>query len=586
MDCVDEGVEMKVCVRSFAKNPIEKEDSNSMIIEESVNKTQKITSVNHPKPAQKRPRDDNEILFEEPLAKRRPTNECKTVREILKKSAATSVRPRSQPNVNSAMTLKSLYPNLNFTLEAEVGSAVVPYYMMSAMVGGRKFFGHGKTKQLAEKDAALQILKHLKNLPTKITKNFFKSQTTSEPKFQQMVFQTDATTNREISSLQLPSHLADIVESKIMQKFDELTRGRQEIREYKVVAGIVMTFDMNFEQAHVVSIATGTKCVNGGNICCNGSVLNDSHAEIIAKRGLMNFLYTQLRWHCEPNSARISIFHSNPYGLQIPYSLKPNVHFHLYINTAPCGDARIFSMHDYNRLNNMATTSFNSGQCGQLRTKVEGDIGTTPVGTRYHSQTWDGVILGEPLLTMSCSDKITRWNVVGIQGALLSQLVEPIYLHSIVLGSMFSAQHMYRATCGRIQHTLGYLPQPYRLNRPLLGQTSTRLPRNTYRVPSIGINWTLGDNDIEIISLPTGRIIYNETSCLSKQAFFYKFNYLLNNLPNIGGAYMSNNYAEAKENSRDFQMAKTELLSAFYRANLGSWVKKPIEQNEFTMNLN
>ena len=65
---------------------------------------------------------------------------------------------------------------------------------------------------------------------------------------------------------------------------------------------------------------------------------------------------------------------------------------------------------------------------------VSSGEGTIPIEPGLPSQTWDGILRGQRLRTMSCSDKVCRWNCLGLQGALLSHFVEPIYMSSLTLG--------------------------------------------------------------------------------------------------------------------------------------------------------
>lgn len=39
-------------------------------------------------------------------------------------------------------------------------------------------------------------------------------------------------------------------------------------------------------------------------------------------------------------------------------------------------------------------------------------------------------------LSMSCSDKIARWNFLGVQGAMVTRLLRPIYITNVIIGEV------------------------------------------------------------------------------------------------------------------------------------------------------
>jgi len=589
----------------------------------------------------------------------------------VKKSKSCSMQP-SYVDKNPVMILNELRTGLKYECTESGDTPTTKRFIMIVNVDGEKYEGSGASKKMAKHACARAALTKLYNM----------SFTPHMPGRSVASSAEDNLTKDDIvpgttvpeSEFSLPQEIADKIGRMVMNKFEKLISGHAQHSRRKVLAGIVMSLDGDkMEDLRIICVSTGTKCVNGEHMSVNGNSLNDCHAEIVSRRCLLEFLYKQIEKFENGKPLPSSIFEPNiEQGMLKGYKLKEKVRFHLYINTAPCGDARIFSPHESSYSNkgesenNTRTTkvtnykdvpqsstqlettqgeigsSANSALTGatdrhpnrkargQLRTKIESGEGTIPVKSSDGIQTWDGVMQGSRLLTMSCSDKILRWNVLGIQGALLSMIIEPIHLYSITLGSLFHPHHMFRAVVGRIQSTLSNVSnEKVSIKIPRLNLLSSPEVRQPGKAPNYSVNWTTSidnfdvqidntndDNELEIIDAMKGK--KQETgipSRLAKASFFKRFIEILKD-PSISlrgcsennasqsnseeedGKSIStennsekrkelcsrlNQYCTAKEAATEFQNNKKILLEAFKAEQLGTWVKKPMEQDEFTL---
>ncbi|NXC77944.1 DSRAD deaminase, partial [Anhinga anhinga] len=398
-----------------------------------------------------------------------------------------------------------------------------------------------------------------------------------------------------VSLLQLPvsgSTLHDQMAMLSHQRFNTLTaRIQHSLLGRKILAAIIMRKG-NKGLGAVVSIGTGNRCVKGEELSLKGETVNDCHAEIISRRGFVRFLYSELMKYdpSNPSSAEESIF--EPAGGK-RLKIKSSVTFHLYVSTAPCGDGALFdkSCSDQASVVGQAQHQplFENPKQGKLRTKVENGEGTIPVESSDIVPTWDGIQHGERLRTMSCSDKILRWNILGLQGALLSHFIEPVYLSSVTLGYLYSQGHLTRAICCRVARDGNVLQEklqaPYRVNHPEVGRVSVYdSARQTGKTKESSVNWCLADeSEVEVLDGTKGKVDGPklEVSRVSKRKMFALFQQLCakNNCKDLQNFSV---YSEAKEAAMAYQEAKQHFFSTLEEMGYGSWIRKPQEEDNFS----
>ncbi|KAI7807176.1 double-stranded RNA-specific adenosine deaminase [Triplophysa rosa] len=371
------------------------------------------------------------------------------------------------------------------------------------------------------------------------------------------------------------------------QRFNALTtRIQHSLLGRKILATIVMRKGTD-SLGTVVSLGTGNRCVKGEELSLRGDTVNDCHAEIISRRGFIRFLYSELMKHWESPSEE-TIFELAEDG---KLKIKSDITFHLYISTAPCGDGALFdkSCSERAEINGSGHMPlFENVKQGKLRTKVENGEGTIPVESSEIVPTWDGIQHGERLRTMSCSDKILRWNVLGLQGALLSHFIHPVYLRSITLGYLYSHGHLTRAVCCRLARDgdefRNSLPPNFALNHPEVGRVSVYdSTRHTGKTKESSVNWSQPDQfTVEVLDGTKGKFDSPkmEVSRVSKSNLFRLFHRLCQSAGRIDLLALPS-YAHAKMAAASFQDAKRLFFLTLTQHGYGTWIGKPLEEKSF-----
>ena len=386
---------------------------------------------------------------------------------------------------------------------------------------------------------------------------------------------------------------ADRIGALVRHEYNRLFEGTT-YHKRKVLAGVVVD---RAGDSQVICLSTGTKCINGELLSLDGLSLNDCHAEVIVRRCLVLWLYTQLEAALRQTADPDCVLERDEVR-EGGFRVKAGVTFHLFISTAPCGDARfvdehqvtkfkvfdcrIFSLHEQQPEEGNVLTGYvgklGEGNRGKLRSKIESGMGTVPLPGEERLQTWDGVQGGERLLTMACSDKILRWNVLGLQGALLAHWLRPLYLSSVSLGSRFHPGHLTRALHGRLPAAslAASLPRHYRLAQPPVLATTSPEARQPSKAGDHSVNWVRGLG-AEVVTCSTGRTVQAAPSRLCKRSLAAQFSSLCSlrdtgarARPSLGSLPRQQlTYEAAKCGAEDYSLAKQCMVTALLEAGCG-----------------
>ncbi|XP_008554923.1 tRNA-specific adenosine deaminase 1 [Microplitis demolitor] len=408
----------------------------------------------------------------------------------------------------------------------------------------------------------------------------------------------------------------DKIAKLCIDKYKSLKKtGKPRDNEWTVLAGVVLKDEG--DNLKIVSLATGTKCLGykelvNTNLYDMGSRLSDSHAEVLTRRAFIRYLYDQIDQLLSLNKSQVFIINDGS------IEFKNGVSFHFYASHTPCGDCsiipkekikmrvadngidddddgnplpKILKLNDDAKADNGTIVENNSfvddiHRTGAKIIATEEKQDLYLPGVNYHStgplRTKPG--RGDRTLSLSCSDKMAKWNFVGIQGALLSLFIPVLKLETIVIGNgcPFSMEAMERGLCKRFTDEFT-LPKIYQSSLIFMhGKDNCRI--NPCPSSIIWCATQKQDTEIAVEGRKQGATKNKKGNYLlvTRKNFLKTFLSLIEKHPNfksIPRHLKKITYYDCKQWSNNYQKSWSNLRANIMR----TWPSKPIQLKKFIL---